>query len=120
MTLQTYFGLDNDGNSWLLVQRGEGETAFLWRFKNTTDGLNDLSKFIKGRCEKPRICIKSTGSAALGLLKYLCGIPDIEVVFVSEADFKQYQTCLPKSTVKNSKATFGKAEMLANCAERMI
>ena len=120
MTRQTYFGLDNDENAWLLVQRNEGKTVFLRRFKNTIEGLNELAKFIKSRCEKPRICIKSTGRATLNLLKYLYGIPDIEVMFVSQAGFKQYQTCLPKSTVRNSTATFGEAEILANCAERMI
>ena len=120
MTLQTCFGLDNDENAWLLVQRSEGKTLFLRRFQNTIDGLNELSKFIKSRCEKPKIYIKSTGSVALSLLKYLCGIPDIEVMFVSQAGFKQYQTCLPNSTVRNSKTTFGEAEILANCAERMI
>ena len=120
MTLQTCFGLDNDENAWLLVQRSEGKTVLLRRFQNTIDGLNELSKFIKNRCEKPRIYIKSTGSAALSLLKTLCGIPNIEVMFVSQTGFKQYQTCLPKSTVRNSKATFYEAEMLANCAERMI
>ena len=120
MTLQTYFGLENDENAWLLVQRSEGKTVFLLRFKNTIAGLNELSKFIKSRCEKPRIYIKSTGCATLNLLQYLCGIPDIEVMFVSQAGFKQYQTCLQKSIVRNSEATFYEAEMLANCAERMI
>jgi hypothetical protein len=118
MTLQTYYGLDNDKNAWLLVQRREGKTVFLRRFKNTIDGLNELAKFIKSRCEKPRIYIKSTGSAALSLLKIFCGIPDIEVMFVSQAGFKQYQICLPKNTVRNSKATFCEAEILADCAER--
>ncbi|ESS73661.1 hypothetical protein MGMO_14c00170 [Methyloglobulus morosus KoM1] len=120
MTPQTYFGLDNDENAWLLVQRSEGKTVFFRRFNNTMEGLNELSKFIKNQCEKPRIYIKSSGSAALSLLKYLCGIPDIEVMFVSQAGFKQYQTCLPKSIAGNSKETFCEAEILANCAERMI
>jgi hypothetical protein len=120
MTLQTYFGIDNDENAWMLVQRTKGKTVFLRRFQNTIDGLNELAKFIKSRCEKPRICIKSTGRATLDLLKYLYGIPDIEVMFVSQAGFKQYQTCLPNSIVRNSKATYGEAEILANCAERMI
>ncbi|MFZ2405334.1 MAG: hypothetical protein WAW41_09375 [Methylobacter sp.] len=115
MTLQTYFGLDNDKNTWLLVQRSAGKTVFLRRFKNTVDGLDELSRFIKDRCEKPKLYIKSTGCTALILLKYFCGIPDIEVVFMSEAGFKQYQTCLPKSAIRNTKA-----EMLADCAERMI
>jgi hypothetical protein len=120
MTLQTYFGLENDENAWLLVQRSEGKTVFLLRFKNTIAGLNELSKFIKSRCEKPRIYIKSTGCATLNLLQYLCGIPDIEVMFVSQAGFKQYQTCLPKSIVRNSTATFCEAKLLADCAARMI
>ncbi|MDI1278881.1 transposase [Methylobacter sp.] len=120
MTIQTYFGLDNDENSWLLVQRSEGTTVFLRRFKNTVDGLDELSKAIKSRCEKPRIYIRSTGCTALDLLKYLCGIPGIEVVFISQAGFKQYQTCLPKSIIRNSKATSCEAEILADCAERMI
>lgn len=120
MTRQTYYGLDNDENAWVLVQRSEGKSVFLRRFKNTLEGLNELARFIKSRCEKPRIYIKSTGCAALRLLKMLCGIPDIEVMFVSQAGFKQYQTWLPKSIVQNSIAAFGEAELLANCAERMI
>lgn len=120
MGIQTYFGLDNDENAWLLVQRSEGKTVFFRRFKNTVDELNELSKFIKNRCEKPRVYIKSTGCAALGLLKYLSGIPGIEVVFMSPAGFKQYQTCLPKNLMRSSTATFCEAEVLADCAERMI
>ena len=120
MTLQTYFGLDNNENTWLLVQRIDGETVFLRQFKNTTNGVNELTKYIKNRCEKPKIYIKSTGSVAMNLLKYLCGIPNVEVMFVSQAGFKQYQTCLPKNIVRNSKATFCGAEILADCAERMI
>ncbi|MDP2903590.1 MAG: hypothetical protein Q8N96_10860 [Methylovulum sp.] len=120
MTLQTYFGLENNENAWLLVQRSEGKTVFLRRFKNTIDGLNELAKYIKSRSEKPRIYIKSTGCAALSILKTLCGIPDIEVMFVSQAGFKQYQTCLPKGNVRNSIATFCEAEILADYAERMI
>jgi len=120
MTLQTCFGLDNNENAWLLVQRSKGKTVFLRRFQNTIDGLNELSKFIKSQCEKPRIYIKSTGSVALSLLKYLCGIPDIEVMFVSQAGFKQYQTCLPKSIVNNSTTTSCEAEILADCAARII
>ncbi|MGZ8238047.1 MAG: hypothetical protein ACXWTY_09280 [Methylobacter sp.] len=120
MTHQTYFGLDNDENAWLLVQRSEGKTVFLLRFKNTIDGLNELSKYIKSRCEKPRVFIKSPGCAALSLLKYLCGIPDVEVMFVSQAGFNRYQTCLPKSTVRNSKGAFCEAVILADCAERKI
>ena len=120
MTLQTYFGIDNDENAWLLVQRSEGKTVFLRRFKNTIDGLNELSKFIKRRCEKPRIYIKSTGCTALSLLEHLCSIPGVEVMFVSSAGFKQYQTCLPKSIVKNSTTTSCEAEILADFAARMI
>jgi len=120
MTHQTYFGLDNIENAWLLVQRSEGKTVFLRRFKNTIDGLNELSKFIKSRCKKPRIYIKSTGCAAMSLLKYLCGIPDVEVMFVSQAGFNQYQTSLQKSTVKNPNATFSEAELLADYAEYKI
>jgi hypothetical protein len=67
MTLQTYFGLENDKNAWLLVLRSEGKTVFLQQFKNTMEGLNELSKFIKSRCEKPRIYIKSTGRATLNV-----------------------------------------------------
>jgi hypothetical protein len=32
MTLQTYFGLDNDKNAWLLGERSEGKTVFLRRY----------------------------------------------------------------------------------------
>ncbi len=119
MPLQTFFGLDNDENTWLLVQRSEGKTVFLRRFNNTLSGLNELSRVIKSRCDKPRVYINSTGHAALSLLKYLCGIPDIEVMFVSRAGFKHYQSFLPKSIVSNSTVTFNEAEMLAVCAERM-
>jgi hypothetical protein len=120
MTLQTCFGLDNDKNTWLLVQRNEGKTVFLQSFKNTLEGLNELSKFIINQSDKPKICIKSTGGTAFVLLKILCGIPNIEVMFVSPAGFRQYQTCLPKNRVQNSVAISYEAEMLANCAEHMI
>jgi hypothetical protein len=116
MTLQTFFGLDNDKNTWLLVQRSEGKTVFLQSFKNTLEGLNELSKFIINQSDKPRICIKSTSGTAFVVLKMLCGIPNIEVMFVSPAGFAQYQTCLLKNTVQTSY----EAEMLANCAEHMI
>ncbi|MGZ5580315.1 MAG: hypothetical protein ACXWF8_16775 [Methylobacter sp.] len=116
MTFQTYFGLDNNKNSWLLVQRVAGQTVFLRRFNNTVDGLGELAEFIRHRCDKPRLYIKSTGCSALGLLTCLCGIPAVEVVFVSEAGFKQYQTCLHRS----AQTTFCEAETLADCAERMI
>lgn len=114
------FGLENDENAWLLVQRSDGKTVFLRRFKNTLGGLNELSNTIKSRCKKPRVYIKSTGNAALSLLKILCGIPDIEVMFVSQEGFKQYQICLPHGIVRNAAMTFREAEILADCAERMI
>ncbi len=120
MTLQTCFGIDNNDNVWLLVQRSEGRTIFLQHFKNTIEGLNELSRFIKNQSDKPRICIKSTGSTALTLLTTLCSIPNIEVMFVSPAGFKQYQTHSTKSMVKNASATAYEAEMLADCAEHMI
>ena len=120
MTLPTYLGIDNDKNAWMLVQRSEGKTVFLRRFQNTIDGLDDLAKYIKSGCKKPRICIKSSGRATFDLLKYLYGIPDIEVMFVSQAGLKQYQTSLPNSIRKSSKVAYGEAEILANCAERMI
>ncbi|MFZ2726168.1 MAG: hypothetical protein WAX77_07965 [Methylococcaceae bacterium] len=118
MTLQTCFGLDSNENTWLLVQRSAGRTVFLRQFKNTLEGLNELSEFMKIRSERPRIYIKSTGCNALSLLKYLCCIPDIEVMFVSAAGFQQYQNCLPKSV--NASASTSQAEILADCAERMI
>lgn len=120
MIPRTYFGLENNENAWLLVQRSDGKTVFIRQFNNTQGGFNELSKAIKSCCEKPRVYIKSTGNAALSLLKTLCGIPDIEVMFVSQAGFKQYQTYLPSRTVKNSAVMFREAEVLADCAERMI
>lgn len=120
MTHQTYFGLDNNENAWLLVQRCDGQTVFLRRFNDTLEGLNELSKFIKIHCEKPRIYIKSTGCTALNLLKYICGIPDIEVMFVSQAGFKQYQICLAKTIVSPPKTAISEAEILAECAEHAI
>jgi hypothetical protein len=121
MTTQTYFGLENNENSWLLVQRSDGKTVFLRQFKNTLEGLNELARFIKNCCEKPKITIKSTGYTALGLLKTLCGIPDVEVMFVSPAGFKQYQSCLPKKNVScPAEMAFREAEVLGDYAERMI
>lgn len=120
MTLQTCFGLDNNENVWLLVQRSAGKTILLQQFTNTLEGLNELSRFIKNHSDKPRICVKSTGVTEFILLKMLCGIPNSEVMFVSPAGFKQYQTHSTKSMVKNSSATAYEAEMLADCAEHMI
>jgi hypothetical protein len=119
MTLQTCFDLENNDNVWLLAQRSEGKSTFLRQFKNTIDGINELSKFIKSRYEKPVIYIKSTGYPVLTPLQYLCRIPNIEVRFVSQAGFKEYQTCLPKNISPNSQETFFKAEMLAYCAGQL-
>lgn len=58
MTHQTCFGLDNDEKAWLLVQRSERKTVFLWRINNLLINPSELSKFIKSRCEKPRIYTK--------------------------------------------------------------
>lgn len=120
MMAQTYFGLENEGDRWLLVQRSGGKTVFLRDFINTMEGLNDLVKCIKNHCVKPKIFIKATGSYSLGLLKYLCGIPDIEVMLVSPAGFRQYRTCLPKGHAVPVSSSCCEAEMLADCAERMI
>lgn len=120
MMTQTYFGLENDENAWLLVQRSGGKTIFLRRFINTLEGLNELAKCINNHCSKPRIYIKSNGCSAFILLGHLCGIPNAEVMFVSPAGFKQYQTCLPKQRVGQLGTFCCEAELLADCAERMI
>jgi len=121
MALQTYFGLDREnGNSWVLVQCLEGNVVFLQRFRDTVDGLHSLEKFIRDRSGRPRICVKLSNDSAFKLVEHLGGIPNVEVILVSDAGFRHYQTGLPKAKPNPSSANTLHAEMLAHYATRMI
>jgi hypothetical protein len=120
MVSQAYFGLNcEDEHSWILAQRTEGESPILQRFKNTLDGLKALVEFISSCGDRPRIFIKSTSKSAFRLLKHLSIIPAAEVMFVSEAGFRQYRNWLPKDANSASPQVHA-SEILARCAERIV
>lgn len=118
MAQQAYFGIDSDDDdSWVLAQCLDGKTILVQRFRNTNGGLNSLKTFINGQSGRPRICIKLTNKSTSDFLKYLSIIPAIEVIFVNEVGFRQYQLSL---THHASSSKSFRAELLAHCAERMI
>ncbi|WP_145998732.1 hypothetical protein [Methyloterricola oryzae] len=118
MAQQAYFGIDSDDdNTWVLAQCLDGKTILVQRFRNTNDGLDSLKRFIRDKSGRPRLCIKLTNKSTLDFLKYLSAIPDIEVIFVNEVGFRQYQLSM---THHASSSKSFRAELLAHCAERMI
>ena len=122
MLNRSYIGIDNTSNNeWVIVQRVEGKTRLSKQFRNTPAEIVTLVKFIRDRCSRPKICLKSTSHTAINLINYISGIPDVEVVIMSEAGLMAHQTWLP--TVRSTpqvQRTGSQAELLARCAERII
>lgn len=121
MATQNYFGLtSDDGSFWTLVQRHEWKNACVKTFRNTLEGLNDLVEYIRNRFSRPRIAIASSQKHAFSLLKFLCGIPDAEVMFVSDIGYRQYQVRVADNGSGLSRRPSHKAHILAQCAQHMI
>jgi len=120
MQSRSYIGIDsNDDNEWILALLADGETVFFRTFQNTTSELVELVRFICDHCSRPKICLKPTSRAALKLIKLIGGIPDVEVVLMSQAGLTMHQAWLRQSS-SGASPQASQAFMLARCAERMI
>lgn len=118
MPNRSYLGIDStDNNEWIVVLLADGKLSFPRIFKNTSAELAALVRFISEDCSRPKICLKPTSRAALKLLKFIGGIPDVEVVLISEEGLRLHQASLP---ALNPRESASRAAMLARCAERMI
>ena len=122
MSDRSYLGIDhNDHNEWIVVLVREGEIGFLQKFKNTQADLVALVGFIGEHCSRPKICINPTSRAVLKLLKFIGGIPNVEVVLMSAAGLKMHRAWLtPANETHSDHGDTGEAVMLARCAAHMI
>ncbi|MDD5033730.1 MAG: hypothetical protein PHE55_03145 [Methylococcaceae bacterium] len=122
MADQSYIGIDStENNEWVVVLWTAGRIIFSRPFKNTPLELGALVHFITEQCTRPKICLKPANPAALKLIKFIGGIPDVEVVLMSDAGLRMQRACLPRAvatplTLDNP----CQAYLLAFCAERMI
>ena len=81
MSEQSYIGIDTtENNEWVAALWTEGKVILSRPFRNTSSELSALVRFISGHFVRPRICLKPSSPATLKLIKYVGGIPDVEVV----------------------------------------
>lgn len=120
MQSRSFIGIDTDtGNDLVLVQRTEGQVLLAKRYKNTAEEIRFLVGFIRSQCARPRICLKAATHAAMKLLEPISGIPDVEVVLISEAGMRMHLSWLPQGRQPVGRSSSAQADLLACCAERM-
>jgi hypothetical protein len=119
---RSYIGIDSNQNKEWIVAVWTGEKIVLSPpFKNTPVQLAALVRFITERCSRPKICLKPANPAVLKLIKFIGGIPDVEVVLMSEAGLQMHRAWLPNAAGNPTvPGHAGQAFLLACCAERMI
>ncbi len=124
MSERSYIGIDKtDKNEWIAVLGNHGKFVFSRPYKNTQPELEALVRFICERCERPKICLNTANPSAFTLLKYVGGIPGVEVVLMSNAGFRLHLDWLPKDNAGTAPLLLNnssRARLLACCAERMI
>ena len=122
MSERSYIGIDKtDKNEWIAVLGDHGKFVFSRPFKDTQMDLEALVRFIIESCERPKICLNTANPSAFTLLKYVGGIPGVEVVLMSNAGVRLHLDWLPKAaTVPVLLNNSSRACLLAYCAERMI
>ena len=120
MAPESYFGIDIVDGKWLVVgQWQEGKNLLCRRFEHTADGLTSLTRFIRDRAVKPRMCIKSNGRTALTVALHLGSLPRAEV-FLLSPEGAQHTRLRHGETEAVEKDSIGGVEVLARTAERMI
>lgn len=120
MAEQSYIGIAaNRRHEWVAALRREGNVEFSHPFGNTTAAVGSFVQFINDYCSRPRICIRPSSPTALRLIKSLSGIPDVEVVLLSDAGLRMHQAWLSETAASRSLREH-EASLLALCAERII
>jgi hypothetical protein len=122
MTDRSYIGIDStDNKEWVAVVWSDGHAIVSPPFKNTPTELAALVSFITERCARPKICLKPSNPSAIKLIKSIGGIPDVEVVLMSNAGLRMHQSWLQGKTatafINNNPC---QAYLLAFCAQRMV
>jgi len=124
MSERSYIGIDKtDKNEWIAVLGDHGKFVFSRPFKDTQMELEALVRFIIESCERPKICLNTANPSAFTLLKYVGGIPGVEVVLMSNAGLRLHLDWLPKEAASTAPLLLNnssRACLLACCAERMI
>lgn len=121
MNERSYIGIDNINNDeWIAVLWSQGKIAFSRPFKNTSSELEALVKFITALGSKPKICINPTHPASLKLIKFIGGIPDAEVMLISNAGIKLYLDWSGEHQPACFQSHSRRAFQLACCAKRVI
>ena len=117
-----FIGIERDSKSeWVVVKRVGAQLRQCKCFKDSPADIARLLQFIRENCERPKIGLRSTSRAALKLIRYISGIPDVEVVLISDAGLRTHRAWLPElMTHPFMQRSANHAETLARCAERMI
>jgi|GEM_PF-2121099 len=123
MNDRCYVGIDStDDNEWIVALLGKGTVILSRPFKNTPAGLGDMVRYITEQDIKPKICLKPKSPTEFELIKFIGGIPDVEVVLMSNAGLKMHQAWLPRVSATASLPipnSASQAHLLAYCAERV-
>ena len=124
MNERSYVGIDKtDNNEWIVVLWAHGKAVFSRPFKNTPAEFEALARFITERCYIPKICLNPANPAVFNLVKFIGGIPGVEVVLMSNAGLRLHLDWLPRDTATTEpffQNSSRRAYLLACCAELMI
>jgi hypothetical protein len=83
--------------------------------------MASLIVFLRENCSRPKICLRAAGGAAIKLVQYLSGVPDAEVMLISDQGLRIQKAWLPDATSHPyMQGSANQAETLARCAERLI
>jgi hypothetical protein len=117
-----FIGIERDNTTgWVVVKRVGAQIRQCKSFNDTPTGIARLTQFIRESCNRPKIGLRSNSRAALKLIEYIRGIPDVEVVLISDAGLRTHRAWLPLSTTHPyMQRSANDAEVLARCAERMF
>ena len=121
MTSRDFIGIEHTKqNEWIVVKRvGTDQTC--QRFRDSPTDMASLMRFLRDRCTRPKICLKAAGDASVRLVRQLGGIPDAEVLLISEKGLQVHKAWLGETTLHPyMQGSANAAETLARCAERLI
>ncbi len=117
-----FIGIETDNDAgWVVVKRVGHHIRQCKRFQNSPADLSRLMQFIRESCARPKIGLRASSHAALKLIRYISGIPDVEVVLISDAGLRTHKAWLSELMAHPyMQRSANRAETLARCAERMI
>lgn len=121
MASRDFIGIErNNQDEWVVVKR-VGTQRICKRFRDSPTDLVSLMSFLRDRCTRPKICLKAAGAASVKLMRYLCGIPEAEVLLISEQGLRVHKGWLAETSLHPyMQGSANHAETLARCAERLI